>query len=166
MKRENYLSWDECFMSIALVIAQRSKDPNTQVGSCIVNEKHKIVGVGYNGFPNGCSDDLLPWGKSGEFLETKYPYVCHSEKNAILGSSNSEALEGATIYVTLFPCNVCAQDIIQSGIKYVIYLNDKYHDKDFTIAARKMFDLAGISYTQFKPYRPAPEIKFIEEKND
>lgn len=162
MKREGYISWDEFFMSVALVAAQRSKDPSTQVGACIANKKNRIVGVGYNGFPNGCSDDSLPWDKSGSFLKTKYPYVCHAEKNAIHNSTSN--LEGAVIYVTLFPCNVCAQDVIQAGIKEVIYLSDKYYDRDFTIAAKKLFDLAGITYRQFKPLRQAPEITFEEKK--
>lgn len=164
MKRTDYISWEECFMAVALTAAQRSKDPSTQVGACIVNRQQRIVGVGYNGFPNGCSDDMLPWDGKGDFLDTKYPYVCHAEKNAIFNSTGN--LEGATIYVTLFPCNVCAQDVIQSGIKSVVYLSDKYHDREFTVAARKLFDLAGITYTEFKPCRPHLKVNFIEEKND
>lgn len=164
MKREDYISWEECFMAVALTAARRSKDPNTQVGACIVNDKKRIIGVGYNGFPNGCSDDALPWEKDGDFLDTKYPYVCHAEKNAIFNASGS--LEGATIYVTLFPCNVCAQDIIQSGIKKIVYLNDKYHDRDFTVAARRLFDLAGVTYVEFSPRRAHLTVNFVEEKND
>jgi len=162
MKRQEYLGWDECFMAIALIAAQRSKDPSTQVGACIVNKKNRVIGVGYNGFPNGCSDEELPWDRDGDSLNTKYLYVCHAEKNAIFNSAGD--LDGATIYVSLFPCNVCAQDIIQSGIKHVVYLTDKYHDMDFTIAARKMLSLAGIDCRQFKPYRPAPKINFEENK--
>lgn len=146
-------------MSVAQLSAQRSKDPSTQVGACIVDNKNRIIGIGYNGFPNGCSDDELPWGKEGPLLDTKYLYVCHAEKNAILNTSNKAELDGATLYVTLFPCNICAQDIIQSGIKKVYYLDDKYHDKDFSIAARRLFKLAGVEVEQFLPTRDLIEIR-------
>ncbi len=143
MKRINYISWDEYFMGIALLSAKRSKDPNTQVGACIVNEEKKIVGVGYNGFPMGCDDDELPWEREGEFLETKYPYVCHAELNAILNSISRD-LRGCTIYVALFPCNECAKAIIQSGIKEIVYLSDKYKDTDIVIASKRMLNQANI----------------------
>lgn len=149
LKRENYISWNDYFMAIALLSAQRSKDPSTQVGACIVNPDYKIVGVGYNGFPTGCNDDDLPWDREGKPLETKYLYVCHAEKNAIHNSTGN--LKESVIYTTLFPCNNCAQDIIQSGISGVIYLDDKYHDKDFCTSARKMFDLSNIKYKQYIP---------------
>ena len=145
MKRECYINWETFFMSVAELAAQRSKDPSTQVGACIV-KNNKIIGVGYNGFPNGCSDDEFPWEKEGDELNTKYPYVCHAELNAILNSIDRNALEGATMYITLFPCNVCAQMVIQSGIKLVVYLEDKYHDRNFSIAARRMFDAAKVTY--------------------
>lgn len=145
-KRTDYLSWDEYFMGVAVLSSQRSKDPHTQVGACIVNQDKRIVGVGYNGFPRGCSDDILPWKREGDLLDTKYPYVCHAELNAILNSAGS--LKGCTLYVALFPCNECAKAIIQSGITRVIYLSDKYHDGDSTVASRKMFDEAGVSYSQ------------------
>ena len=143
MKRENYLSWDEYFMGIALLSAQRSKDPSTQVGACIVNDDKKIVGVGYNGFPMGCNDDELPWEREGAFLETKYPYVCHAELNAILNSISRD-LKGCSIYVALFPCNECAKAIIQSGIKEIVYLSDKYKHTDIVIASKRMLNQAGI----------------------
>jgi len=145
LKRTCYISWEAFFMSVAQLAAQRSKDPSTQVGASII-KNNKIIGVGYNGFPNGCSDDEFPWEKDGEELDTKYPYVCHAELNAILNAIDRNALEGATMYITLFPCNVCAQMIIQSGITKVVYLEDKYHDRNFSIAARRMFDAAGIVY--------------------
>ena len=148
-KRENYLSWNEYFMGVALLSAERSKDPNTQVGACIVNGQNKIVGVGYNGFPIGCSDDALPWARTGDFMDTKYPYVCHAELNAILNKINTD-LTDCTIYVALFPCNECAKVIIQSGIKEVIYLEDKYADTDSVMAAKKMFDMAGIKYRKLE----------------
>jgi dCMP deaminase len=143
MKREHYLSWDEYFMGIALLSAQRSKDPSTQVGACIVNDDKKIVGVGYNGFPMGCNDDELPWEREGAFLETKYPYVCHAELNAILNSISRD-LKGCSIYVALFPCNECAKAIIQSGIKEIVYLSDKYKHTDIVIASKRMLNQAGI----------------------
>ena len=142
MKRKDYISWDQYFMGIALLSAKRSKDPNTQVGACIVNPQHRIVGLGYNGFPAGCSDDNLPWAREGEFLDTKYPYVVHAELNAILNSI--QKLDGCTIYVALFPCNECAKAIIQSGIKEIVYLCDKYSHTDIVKASKKMLEQAGV----------------------
>ncbi len=148
-KRSDYLSWDEYFMGIALMSAKRSKDPNTQVGACIVNDKMRIVGVGYNGFPTGCSDDDLPWNREGYFLDTKYPYVCHAELNAVLNSITA-SLSGCLIYVDLFPCNECAKVIIQSGIAEVVYLSDKYAKTDAVVASKKMFNQSGVKYRQLK----------------
>jgi dCMP deaminase len=150
-KRSDYLGWEEYFMAVAQLSAMRSKDPNTQVGACIVNAKKRIIGIGYNGFPIGCSDDELPWGREGDFLTTKYPYVCHAEMNAITNASNKTELDGATIYVSLFPCNECAKLIVQVGIKEVVYLSDAYHDNDIFIAARKIFDMAGVTCRCLKP---------------
>ncbi|MBQ0065520.1 MAG: dCMP deaminase family protein [Firmicutes bacterium] len=149
MKRENVLSWDEYFMSVAHLSAKRSKDPNTQVGACIVNPDKKVVGMGYNGFPMGCNDDEFPWEREGSLLETKYPFVVHAELNAILNSIQS--LHGCTIYVSLFPCNECAKAIIQSGIKRVIYESDKYNGTETNIASKKMFKEAGVETIQL-PY--------------
>ena len=146
-KREDHISWDEYFMGVSLLSAQRSKDPNTQVGACIVNPQKKIVGTGYNGFPHGCSDDNLPWERKGKNLETKYPYVVHAELNAILNSVGRD-LTGCTIYTALFPCNECAKAIIQSGIREVVYISDKYADLDPTKAAKRMFGQAGVKMRQ------------------
>lgn len=143
-KRQNYISWDEYFMGVALLSAHRSKDPNTQVGACIVNSKNKIVGAGYNGLPMGCDDDDFPWEKQGDFLQTKYPFICHAELNAILNNIGMD-LQDCKIYTALFPCNECAKAIIQSGITEVIYLSDKYADTDTAKASRLMFTKAGIS---------------------
>lgn len=149
MKRKDYLSWDEYFMGIALLSAQRSKDPSTQVGACIVNSDNKILSVGYNGMPTGCNDDQMPWGREGESeLERKYFFVCHAELNAILNNDGG-SLKGARIYVALFPCNECAKAIIQCGIKEVIYLSDKYNDSESTVASKRMFDMAGVKYRQY-----------------
>lgn len=150
-KRTDYINWDEYFMAIAQLSAKRSKDPSTQVGACIVNSKKRIIGIGYNGFPIGCSDDLLPWDREGDYLETKYPYVCHAEMNAITNSSNKMQLEGAAIYVSLFPCNECAKLIVQVGIKEVVFLSDKYADADVFKASRKIFDMAGVRLRQLVP---------------
>ncbi len=144
MKRQDYISWDEYFMGVALLSAMRSKDPHTQVGACIVNQKKRIIGIGYNGFPYGVEDDTFPWTKEGDWLDTKYPYVVHAEPNAILNATVS--LENSTLYVTLFPCNECAKLIIQSGIKELVYLEDKYHDQASFTASRRMFDSAKIAY--------------------
>lgn len=144
MKRSGYISWDEYFMGVALLAAKRSKDPNTQVGACIVSPENIILSTGYNGFPVGCSDDEYPWDREGE--DTKYPYVVHAELNAIL-NANGKSLNGAKIYVALFPCNECAKAIIQSGIKEVIYLSDKYADTPGTIASKRMLTSAGVKFT-------------------
>jgi dCMP deaminase len=159
-KRNEYISWDEYFMGIALLSAQRSKDPNTQVGACIVNPQKKIVGVGYNGSPTGCSDDELPWARDGEFLETKYPYVCHAELNAILNSIGAN-LTDCTIYVALFPCHECAKAIIQSGIREVVYLSDKYADTDSIKAAKIMFEQVGVKTRQLTVKRQSIVIDYL-----
>ncbi len=143
MKRTEYIGWDAYFMGIALLSAQRSKDDHTQVGACIVNAERKIVSVGYNGMPTGCSDDEMPWEREGAFLDTKYPFVCHAELNAILNSSTS--LRDCTLYVTLFPCNECAKAIIQSGIRHVVYLDNKYAGTDAIQASERMFQLSGVT---------------------
>lgn len=148
MKRDDYLSWDEYFMGIALLSAQRSKDSNTQVGACIVNQEHKIVSVGYNGMPTGCNDDDMPWEREGDFLNTKYPFVCHAELNAILNRS-AGSLQECSLYVTLFPCNECAKAIIQSGIKTIVYDCDKYANTPAVIASKRMLDAAGVRYYKY-----------------
>ncbi len=158
MKRENYISWDAYFMGIALLSAQRSKDSNTQVGACIVNQDKKIVSVGYNGMPTGCDDDHMPWEREGAFLETKYPFVCHAELNAILNSA-AVSLKDCVLYVTLFPCNECAKAIIQSGIRKVIYMDNKYADTDGTKASVRMFQLSGVICEQYQ--KTGQEIKLM-----
>ena len=147
-KRQDYITWDEYFMGVAYLSAKRSKDPNTQVGSCIVSSDHKILSMGYNGLPRGCSDDMFPWSREGQPLMTKYPFVTHSELNAILNYRGG-SLEGATIYVTLFPCNECAKAIIQAGIRTVVYDSDKYAGSDATVASKRMFDATGVRYYQY-----------------
>lgn len=149
MKRQDYLSWDEYFMGIAMLSALRSKDPSTQVGACIVNSDKKILSMGYNGMPRCCSDDEFPWERSGNPLDSKYLYVCHAELNAIL-NYDSGNVRGCTVYTTLFPCNECAKAIIQSGIAEVVYSSDKYADTESTIASKRMFDTAGVKYRQYE----------------
>lgn len=151
-QRTDYLSWDEYFMGIAKLSALRSKDPSTQVGACIVSSDNRILSIGYNGAPNGFCDDQFPWDRNGDALETKYLYVCHAELNAILNfRGNKRDLENSKIYVALFPCNECAKAIIQSGIKEVVYLSDKYHDEVNMIASRRLFDNCGVVYRRFEP---------------
>ncbi len=147
-KREDYINWDEYFMGVAHLSGMRSKDPNTQVGACIVSKMNKILSMGYNGFPLGCSDEEFPWAREGEELETKYPFVTHSELNAILNYRGG-SLEGTKLYVSLFPCNECAKAIIQAGIKTVVYDSDKYAGTPMNIASKKMFDAAGVEYIQY-----------------
>jgi len=143
------ISWDDYFMNVAKLSAKRSKDPNTQVGCCIVNDEKKIVGVGYNGMPRGCVDEDFPWPvREGKLHETKYAYVVHAELNAILNSISS--LKGCTLYVSLFPCNECTKSIIQSGIKEIVFEDNKYEGKDFDLAAKKMIQASGVKVRQFK----------------
>jgi dCMP deaminase len=157
MKRKDYINWNEYFMGVAILASKRSKDPNTQVGACIVDENNIILSTGYNGFPYGCSDDEFPWDRSGE--DTKYKYVVHAELNAIL-NARGKNLNNARIYVDLFPCNECAKAIIQSGIKEVVYLYDKYADTKETIASKKMLASAGVKTTCFIPTIKKIEIDF------
>ena len=145
--RKDYLSWDQYFMGIAILSAERSKDSQTQVGACIVNPDRRIVGIGYNGFPFGCNDAFYPWEREGDWLDTKYPYVVHAEPNAILNSTSS--LKNCTIYVTLFPCHECAKLIIQSGIKEVVYYDNKYDNTESIIASKKMFTSSGVKMRLF-----------------
>ena len=147
MKRETYLNWDDYFMSVALLSGMRSKDPSTQVGACIVNKNNVIESIGYNGLPKGCSDDEFPWEREGNSLETKYLYVVHAELNAILNAKGKD-LTGCSIYVALFPCNECAKAIIQSGIKEVVYLSDKYANTDSVKASKKMFNASNVQLRQ------------------
>ena len=148
-KREDYISWDEYFMGVAILSGMRSKDPNTQVGACIVSPDHKILSMGYNGFPVGCSDDEFPWEREGEPLENKYFYTTHSELNAILNYRGG-SLEGATIYVTLFPCNECAKAIIQSGIRRIVYDSDKYDNTPAVVASKRMLAAAGVKLEKYE----------------
>lgn len=156
-KRTDYLSWDEYFMSVAYLAGMRSKDPNTQVGACIVDSNNKILSMEYNGFPVGCSDDEFPWNRDGEPYDSKYFYVTHSELNAILNYRGG-SLEGAKLYVTLFPCNECAKACIQAGIKTIVYDSDKYSGTPSDLASKRMLDAAGVRY--YKYSHTGREIKF------
>ena len=147
-KRDNYISWDEYFMGVSILAAKRSKDPSTQVGACIVDQNNVILTTGYNGFPKGCSDDEFPWDREGE--TTKYPYVVHAELNAILNAQGKD-LNGSKIYVDLFPCNECAKAIIQSGIKTVVYAENKYDGTPSVEASKKLMNAAGVRYYQYQP---------------
>lgn len=157
-KRKDYITWDEYFMGVAMLSGMRSKDPSTQVGACIVSEDNKILSMGYNGFPIGCSDDEFPWAREGEALDNKYFYTTHSELNAILNYRGG-SLEGSKIYVSLFPCNECAKAIIQAGIKTVIYDCDKYAGTPSVIASKRMFDAAGVRYYQYTRTERKIELK-------
>ncbi len=161
MKRTDYISWDEYFMGVSLLAAQRSKDPNTQVGACIVDQNNIIISTGYNGFPKGCSDDTFPWERTGE--NTKYPYVVHAELNAIL-NSGGKSLQGASLYVSLFPCNECTKAIIQSGIREIVYLSDKYADTQATLASKTMLKAAGVEMRQLKPREKTITLHFDVER--
>ncbi|KAL2465374.1 Cytidine/deoxycytidylate deaminase family protein [Abeliophyllum distichum] len=165
-KRKGYLSWDDYFMAVAFLSAERSKDPNRQVGACLVSQKGIILGIGYNGFPRGCSDDKLPWSKKSKNedpLETKYPYVCHAEVNAILNTNHATAA-GQRLYVTMFPCNECAKIIIQSGVSEVIYYVEKKLDDAETayVASHKLLSLAGVKVRRHQPQMDQILINFKE----
>lgn len=160
MKREEVLSWDAYFIGLAHLSALRSKDPSTQVGAVIVSPENRIVGIGYNGFPNGCNDDDFPWDRDGAFQDTKYPYVVHAELNAILNSKQD--LRGCSIYVSLFPCNECAKAIIQSGISKIVYESDKYSQTDGTLASKKMLISANVVLRQL-PFVTKLDIKQFSE---
>ena len=148
-------------MGVSLLAAERSKDPNTQVGACIVDDQNRILSTGYNGFPQGCSDDEFPWGRDGAEGETKYPFVVHAELNAIL-NNRGKNLAGSRLYVALFPCNECAKAIIQAGIGEVVYLSDKYHDTPSTTASRRMLEAAGVKCSCFKPTKGQIVLAFTE----
>ncbi len=165
MKRTDYISWDEYFMGIAMLAAKRSKDPNTQVGACIVSQDNIIISTGYNGMPKGCSDDEFPWDRKGENeAATKYPYVVHAELNAIL-NANGRDLRGSRIYVALFPCNECAKAIIQSGISEVIYLSDKYNDTMLNLVSKRMLQAAGVKFTRMHTELKDLTLDFVPEEN-
>ena len=162
MKRQDYISWNEYFMGVAMLAARRSKDPNTQVGACIVSQENIIISTGYNGMPKGCSDDIFPWERVGE--DTKYPYVVHAELNAIL-NANGRDLRGSKLYVALFPCNECAKAIIQSGVKEVVYLSDKYDGTPMNLASKRMLDAARVKRTQLKTDLQSLTLDFVPEEN-
>ena len=162
MKRQEYISWDEYFMGIAMLAACRSKDPSTQVGACIVSPDNIIISTGYNGMPKGCSDDEFPWDRTGE--DTKYPYVVHAELNAILNASGRD-LRGSRIYVALFPCNECAKAIIQSGIREIYYLSDKYADTPTTKVSKRMLDAAGVKYIQLRTAVKSITLDLVAEED-
>ena len=161
MKRTDYITWDEYFMGIAMLASKRSKDPNTQVGACIVSQDNIIISTGYNGMPKGCSDDEYSWEREG--VDTKYPYVVHAELNAVL-NANGRDLRGSKIYVALFPCNECAKALIQSGVKEIYYLSDKYSDSLSTLASKRMLDSAGVKYTQLRTKIEYLTLDFIPEE--
>lgn len=158
-KRKDYISWDDYFMGVALLAAERSKDPSTQVGACIVDEDNRILSTGYNGFPQGCSDEEFPWNRNENEGETKYKFVVHAELNAIL-NSRGKSLVNSRLFVTLFPCHECAKAIIQTGVKEVIYLSDKYVGTDSENASRRMLDAAGVKHTQIKPTKAQLVLNF------
>ena len=165
-KRKDYLIWDEYFMAIAKLSAMRSKDPSTQVGACIVSDTNRILSIGYNGAPNGYHDDEFPWDREGEPLDTKYMYVVHAERNAVLNYRGSRKdFENAKIYVDLFPCNECAKEIIQAGIKEVIYLKDEFKSyQEQVVASKRMFDACGVKYRKLI-MEEEKDIDIILEKN-
>ena len=149
-KRTDYIGWDDYFMAVSLLATERSKDPNTRVGACIVSDDNRILSTGYNGFPHGCSDDDFPWNRNSDLGETKYNFVVHAELNAIL-NAGGKSLVGSRIFVSLFPCHECAKAIIQAGVKEVVYLSDKYNGTESDTASKRMLNAAGVKLTKLKP---------------
>ena len=161
-QRKDYISWDEAFMTMAKVSAMRSKDPSSQVGAVIVDDTNHILSVGYNGAPNGFNDDIFPWAREGEALNTKYLYVCHAEMNALSNfNGNKTSLKGAKIYVTLFPCSNCSKLIVQNGITEVIFDSDKYAETIDNIASKRLLDTCGIKYRQYNS-----QVELINKKDN
>ena len=158
-KRNDYIAWDDYFMGVSLLAAERSKDPSTQVGACIVSDDNRILSTGYNGFPQGCSDDLFPWNRDESAGETKYNFVVHAELNAIL-NAGGKSLVGSRIFVSLFPCHECAKAIIQSGVKEVVYLSDKYNGTVSDNASKRMLNAAGVKLTKIKPTKAQIVLNF------
>lgn len=161
-KRKDYIGWDDYFMGVSLLASQRSKDPNTQVGACIVDDQNRILSTGYNGFPQGCSDDEFPWNRDSALGETKYQFVVHAELNAIL-NGRGKSLAGSKLYVSLFPCHECAKAIIQSGVREVVYLSDKYNGTESDVASKRMLAAAGVKLTQHKPTKAQLVLNFKPE---
>lgn len=158
-KRKGYISWDEYFMGVALLAAERSKDPSTQVGACIVDEDNRILSTGYNGFPQGCSDEEFPWNRDASRGETKYNFVVHAELNAIL-NARGKSLVNSRVFVSLFPCHECAKAIIQTGVKEVVYLSDKYNGTESDNASKRMLNAAGVKLTKLKPTKAQLVLNF------
>ena len=158
-KRNDYIGWDDYFMGVSLLAADRSKDPSTQVGACIVSDDNRILSTGYNGFPQGCSDDEFPWNRDESNGETKYNFVVHAELNAIL-NAGGKSLVGSRIFVSLFPCHECAKAIIQSGVKEVVYLSDKYNGTVSDNASKRMLNSAGVKLTKIKPTKAQIVLNF------
>ena len=158
-KRNDYISWDEYFMGVALLASYRSKDPNTQVGACIIDDQNRILSTGYNGFPHGCSDDEFPWNRDASLGETKYQFVVHAELNAVL-NARGKNLSGSKLYVSLFPCHECAKAIIQSGIREVVYLSDKYTNQPNTVISKRMLTSAGIKLRRLEVERETLTLDF------
>lgn len=160
-KRADYISWDEYFMGVSLLASQRSKDPNTQVGACIIDGQNRILSTGYNGFPQGCSDDEFPWNRDESRGDTKYQFVVHAELNAIL-NARAKNLAGSKLYVSLFPCHECAKAIIQSGVAEVVYLSDKYNGTPSDVASKRMLNAAGIKLTKLNPTKAQLVLDFTK----
>jgi len=158
-KRNDYIGWDDYFMGVSLLAADRSKDPSTQVGACIVSDDNRILSTGYNGFPQGCSDDDFPWNRDESKGETKYNFVVHAELNAIL-NAGGKSLVGSRIFVSLFPCHECAKAIIQAGVKEVVYLSDKYNGTVSDNASKRMLNAAGVKLTKIKPTKAQIVLNF------
>lgn len=149
-KRSDYISWDEYFMGIAILSSNRSKDPSTQVGACIVDKNNRILSIGYNGLPRGMDDNEISWSTEGELLNKRDPYVCHAELNAILNFRGT-TLEGSTIYVDLSPCYECTKAIIQAGITEIVYYREWKSNSDSSIVAKQIRQSCGIKYRQYVP---------------
>ncbi|KRY51242.1 Deoxycytidylate deaminase, partial [Trichinella britovi] len=161
-KREDYISWTDYFMGVALLSSKRSKDPIMQEGACIVNSDNHIIGVGYNGMPAGCSDDRMPWAdQANSILETKHPYICHAALNAVVNKISNSA-KGCCLYTTHLPCSHCAGLLIQSGVKSVYFLKNSL-DTISTAATERLFKESGVHYEQYKTQTNKIVINFDDQ---
>lgn len=171
--RTDHADWDTTFIRAAYVFADRSKDPSSQVGAVIASAENatfnnqpvgnRLLSQGYNGAPNGWSDEVFPWNRDGDDAsETKYPYIIHAEMNAILNFfGDTSHLRGATVYTTHFPCYECTRHMAQLGIVRIVY--DTPHSMptaSANIITAKIAKECGVSIEQ-TPERIGPPLNLM-----
>jgi dCMP deaminase len=139
--------WDTLFMSLAFLVSQRSPDEQTKVGSILVDENHRILSLGFNGFPRGCKDANLPATRPD-----KYFYIIHAESNCLMNASVINNPNQCTMYVTAKPCSECTKQIIQYGIGNIVYGPVKFSgmdDPQYLEKMDKMLDGTKLNFVEF-----------------